>query len=142
MRVNSLYLNQKQVNQLIFLQKLSLPADDPVTPSEEPEGEWFLMYENKILIAFGLITPSRQWLDTAYLSRCCVHPDNRGLGIQKSLIRRRERFSRKKGYTWIITDTSTDNPASSNSLIRCKYKIIYPSSPWGNENSIYWAKRL
>ena len=52
------------------------------------------------------------------LCRSGVIKSFRGKGIQKKLIRSRERFSRTLGWKWLITDT-TDNPPSSNSLISC-----------------------
>ena len=134
-------LTEKDERDLKIIQRLCLPDDDPVTVNENPDGTWFLILDKR-LIAFALVVPSRQWVDTAYLSRCCVYPSHRGKGIQKRLIRSRERHIRAKGYTWMITDTSTNNPASSNNLIKCGYKVIYPTKPWANENSIYWAKKL
>ena len=134
-------LTEKHKRDLRVIQKLCLPDDDPVSARQNPDGTWFLIFDKR-LIAFGLVVPSRQLVDTAYLSRCCVYPSHRGQGIQRRLIRSRERYMRSQGYTWMITDTSTDNPASSNSLLKCGYKIIYPTKPWANSNSIYWTKKL
>ena len=42
---------------------------------------------------------------------------------------------------WIITDT-TDNPASSNSLINAGFKIYTPSAPWSFKHAIYWKYKI
>ena len=41
----------------------------------------------------------------------------------------------------MISDT-TDNVPSSNNLIKAGYKLIAPSAPWANGESLYWSKKL
>ena len=41
----------------------------------------------------------------------------------------------------MISDT-TDNVPSSNNLIKAGYKLIEPSAPWANGESLYWSKKL
>ena len=92
-------------------------------------------------VAFGILEPSKQWRDTAYLSRAGVLPAWRGQGLQRRLIALRERVARNKGFVWMISDT-TDNVPSSNNLIKAGYKLIEPSAPWANTDSLYWTKKL
>lgn len=122
------------------LQLICLPEDDPIFPEG---GWWWLGYSliNDQPVAFGILEPSQQWLDTAYLSRAGVLPSCRGKGLQRRLIGLRERMARKKGFTWMISDT-TENTPSANNLIKAGYKLLDPSSPWANTNSLYWAKKL
>ena len=125
---------------LRVLQLACLPQDDPIFPED---GWWWLGYNliNDQPVAFGILEPSQQWLDTAYLSRAGVLPAWRGKGLQRRLITLRERVARNKGFTWMISDT-TDNIPSSNNLIKCGYRLIEPSAPWANTDSLYWTKKL
>jgi hypothetical protein len=41
----------------------------------------------------------------------------------------------------LITDTYL-NPASSNSLISCGFRLFEPSNPWGARGTLYWRKKL
>lgn len=131
-------LTPKIREQLLRLQQACLPDDGPVFPET---GQWWLGYSNKQPIAFCLVKPSKYWLDTAYLARSGVLYLWRGKGLQKRMIRIRERHARAKGYTWMVSDT-TENPPSANSLARMGYQMFDPTMPWGNETSLYWRKRL
>ena len=81
--------------------------------------------DNNQAVAFGILEPSQQWLDTVYLSRAGVLPAWRGQGLQRRLIALRERLARRQGFVWMISDT-TDNVPSSNNLIKAGYKLIAP----------------
>lgn len=120
------------------LQFACLPEDAPVFPED---GVWWVGHDGSQAVAFCLIEPSCQWLDTAYLARSGVLKAWRGMGLQKKMITIRERYARSVGYRWMISDT-TDNPPSSNSLIAKGYRIFDPSAPWGMDCTIYWRKRL
>ena len=120
------------------LQKECLPHDDLYNVLD---GWWWIAYDNDLPIGFSGLVRSKRWSDTGYFCRAGVVKRYRGKGIQKDLIRVRERKARKLGFNWIITDT-TDNPPSSNSLISCGYKLFNPSIPWGGRRTLYWRKRL
>lgn len=120
------------------LQVSCLPDDDPVFPVN---GWWWIGYSDKYPIAFCLLQPSSGWLDTVYLARSGVLYLWRGRGLQKRMITLRERFAKKRGYVWVISDT-TDNPPSANSLARRGYQMFNPARPWALENSLYWRKKL
>ena len=106
-------------------------------------GAWWVGYDVTGPIAFGGIHPSKQHAKTAYLCRVGVVHRARGRGLQKKLIQIRERWARKQGIEWIVTDTAPDNPASSNSLISCGYKLWRPKNRWaGYSPALYWRKRL
>jgi GNAT superfamily N-acetyltransferase len=125
-------------DQLIRLQKACLPDDEPADPNE---GQWWLGYSGGQPIAFCQLKASTRWLDTAYLARSGVLYLWRGKGLQKRMIRIREREARRLNYTWMVSDT-TENPPSANSLARTGYQMFDPATPWGNETSLYWRKRL
>jgi GNAT superfamily N-acetyltransferase len=78
---------------------------------------------------------------TGYLCRAGVLESHRGRGLQKRLIRVRERKARKLGWTHVVTDTY-ENPASANSLIKCGFRSYLPRNPWGAKGVAYWIKRL
>ena len=61
--------------------------------------------------------------------------------ITEKTISIREKFAKKLGYNWVVTDT-TDNIPSSNSLISKGYKLFEPSNPWAHDNSLYWRKKI
>jgi GNAT superfamily N-acetyltransferase len=124
---------------LLFLQKKILPEDIPYKPDR---GHWWIAYaECGKPVAFAGIVRSTRWTDTGYLCRAGVIGSYTGHGLQKRLIKARLTQARKLGWNWCITDT-TDNPASSNSLISCGFKIYTPSSPWSFKNAIYWKYKV
>lgn len=120
------------------LQLQCLPCDKPYNTSN---GFWWVAYEGCEPVAFAGVVQSSQWIDAGYLCRSGVLPAYRGKGLQKRLIRARERKAREMGWNWLITDTR-HNPASSNSLIACGYRLFIPSRPWGHSDAIYWRKEL
>ena len=125
---------------LQFLQALILPHDKPLKTGL---GAWWLVEDvGGEPVAFAGIKPSLQWLDTMYLCRAGVIPELRGHGLQKSLIAVRERYARRMGMAWLISDT-TDNPASANSLASRGFRMFEPSRPWGgSKRTLYWRKRI
>lgn len=124
---------------LTWLQLEALPHDDPLPPAA---GDfWWVAYDKDQPVAFAALRPSSQFSNVGYLSRCGVVPSKRGQGLQRRLLLARERFARRQGWTHLVTDTR-GNPASSNNLIRCGYRMYTPSSPWGFDDACYWIKAL
>ena len=105
------------------------------------EGWWWIAYDGGNPVGFAVLCPSVRWCDCGYLSRAGVIPSARGKGLQKKLIRARMRKARSVGYRWLVSDT-TDNPASSNSLIATGFKLFNPSQPWAYRRSLYWRLKL
>ena len=126
-------------SKLDALQKKCLPGD---TPSDTTTGWWWIVYDALNLpCAFAGLVPSVRWRDTGYLCRAGVISSHRGQGLQKRLIRARVRQAKALGWNWLITDTY-ENPASSNSLIACGFKLFEPTKPWGADKTLYWRKKL
>jgi GNAT superfamily N-acetyltransferase len=131
--------NPAMVNLLIHLQKQILPADSPYKPDR---GHWWVAYaEDGKPVAFAGLVRSIKWTDTGYLCRAGVLDEFTGHGLQRRLILARIRKAKELGWNWLITDT-TNNPASSNSLINCGFKIYTPGQPWGFRNAIYWKYKV
>jgi GNAT superfamily N-acetyltransferase len=129
---------QSVQDQLYALQKICLPYDEPVDTNF---GCWWVASQNGVDIGFAGLTRTQSWSDCGYLCRAGVVPDARGKGLQKQLIRIRIRQAKTLGWKWLVTDT-TDNLASSNSLIACGFKMFKPTRPWGFKNTIYWRRKL
>lgn len=124
---------------LARLQKQALPYDDPL---DTTDGYWWIAWaEDGRVAGFCALHPSQRWSDAAYLSRAGVVPHYQGHGLQKRLIKARERFARRLGYVWLVSDT-TDNPPSANSLISCGFKTYLPSTPYVASTTVYWRKRI
>ena len=132
------YGNLSQIQTLMQLQREILPGDRPVTIDNT---YWWIAYDGDKPIGFSGYRASRQWCHTAYLCRAGVLSAYRGKGLQRRLIRVRERHAKRLGFIWAISDTS-DNPASANNLIACGYRMYEPQSPWGWRHTCYWRKKL
>lgn len=116
-----------------------LPSDD--LPNFN-QGWWWIAYDdNGDAIGFAGLYPSIQWDKVGYLCRAGVVESARGKGVQKALIKARIRLAKKMGYEWLVSDTRR-NPASSNALIACGFKMYEPQRPWGFKNSIYFRLKL
>jgi GNAT superfamily N-acetyltransferase len=129
---------QSVQDKLLALQESCLPYDEPVDTNF---GCWWVASENGVDIGFAGLTRTQSWSDCGYLCRAGVVPDARGKGLQKQLIRIRIRQAKTLGWKWLVTDT-TDNLASSNSLIACGFKMFKPTRPWGFKNTLYWRRKL
>lgn len=123
---------------LLELQKICLPDDKVFEPSD---GYWWIAYAGDLPIAFAGLTASRSQHRGGYLCRAGVVPGYRGLGLQRRLIRVRERFAKKLGWKVLVTDTFM-NPSSSNNLISCGYRQFSPDIPWGYQTAQYWRKYI
>ena len=124
---------------LIFLQKKILPQD---VPADTTRGHWWIAYAPcGKPVAFAGIVRSTRWTDTGYLCRAGVIDEFTGNGLQLRLIQARLRKAKELGWAWCITDT-TDNPASSNSLINAGFKLYTPANPWGFPRALYWKRKI
>ena len=123
---------------LIALQKECLPLDKPVKPTY---GYWWILYHAGQPVGFAALNSSYRWAKTGYLMRAGVVQEHQGRGLQRRLIRVRERKARQMGWEYMLSDTHY-NPASANNLIKCGYKMYEPSTEWAFKASNYWIKKL
>ena len=126
------------VSLLIRLQKICLPSD---TTYDVSGGYWWIAYDAGNAIGFAGLTRTNSWTDCGYLCRAGVLETHQGRGLQKRLIKARIAQAKKLKWNWLITDTHV-NPASSNSLIKCGFKLFEPTAPWAFKTSLYWRKKL
>ena len=131
-------LTKENLKVLKSLQKMCLPLDSPYV---EQNGWYWLGFWNQTPVAFCIMAPSIRFSDCVYLARAGVLQEFQGRGLQKKMITLREKWARKHGYKWSITDTS-ENPPSANSLISRGYRLYEPNNPWGLARAIYWRKKL
>jgi len=124
---------------LTFLQRKILPQD---TPYLTDRGHWWIVYAPcGKPVAFAGMVRSTRWTDTGYLCRAGVMDGFTGHGLQLRMIKARLRKAKELGWAWCITDT-TDNPASSNSLINAGFKLYTPANPWGFARALYWKRKI
>lgn len=106
------------------------------------KGFWWLVLSRGEAVGYAGLTQST-WHHTAgYFKRVGVRKDHTGQGLQRRLIDVRLRKARAHGWGFAITDCTTCNPASANSLIARGFKVFMPRTPWALDNSIYWRKTL
>lgn len=100
--------------------------------AEDPEGA---------AVGFAGLTVSLRE-GGAYLCRAGVLKDHRGHGLQRRLIKVREKFARQCDLNFMVTDTVEGNYHSANNLIEEGFRLYDPLTPWGSVGSLYWRKEL
>ena len=120
------------------LQLEILPAD---ALDDVSGGYWWIAYSDGNPVGFCGVKQSSRWFDTGYLCRAGLLPEHTGKGIQKRMIRVRAQLAKKVGWRWLISDTY-ENPASTNSLTACGFKMYTPSIKHGAHGTCYWRKKL
>jgi len=111
-------------------------------PVELEDATWWIGYDDGKPIAYCGVKDSATLLGWGYMCRAGVHPQHRGNGYQQRLIRKRIRYARENAMRGLRTDTSYDNVASSNSLIKCGFKLFIPRHKWAFRQSLYWRLDL
>lgn len=111
-------------------------------PPEWDYGWWWIGWERRSATpaAFCGVVQSSLSEHACYLKRAGVVRGHYGQGLQRRMIRFRERKARLLGFTRAVTDTTT-NHRSANNLIAEGYRLFNPE-PWAWEHSLYWTKDL
>jgi GNAT superfamily N-acetyltransferase len=119
---------------------LLFPGDDPI---DDPDSHiWFVGFEagKPVCYASLKLLPNES---SAFLSRCGVLRSHRGQGLQKRLLRARERAAKAEGCTGhLITYTVPENAPSINSLTSCGFKAYIPPYNWAGDDVVYFRKKL
>jgi GNAT superfamily N-acetyltransferase len=120
------------------MDRLCLPSDAPCCLHD---AKWWVAKVEGVTAAYG---GAKVLLgeNVAYLCRAGVLSQFRGQGLQLALIRRRVRWARGLGLREVITDTSLDNVASSNNLMKAGFRLYLPEHPWGLPVTNYWHLKL
>lgn len=131
--------DHKQCKVVEKIHKRCFPDDDVLSPKEG--GFWWVVKLGAEVVGFCAMRRSTRWTDTGYLWRSAVVREHRGKGLQKRMIKVREKEARRQGWVWLISDTN-DNTSSANNLIKSGYTMYDPSWPYGVDTTCYWRKRL
>jgi len=126
---------------VLALDEICFPAD---VRTSLDGALWWLVTLGKEVVGYAGLRPCQmpQNRGAAFLCRVGILRKHRGRGLQKRLIRVRERAARAAGIDEVITYTAAWNLPSANSLISCGYRLYRPESLWGGDTSLYWRKRL
>lgn len=113
-------------------------------PAKIKAGVWWIAYHTttKMPVAYAGLGLNWKSEGIGFLRRVGVMKWARGNGLQRRLIQTREMHARRLGLEEMQTYTVFDNPASSNNLIRCGYKLFVPKKLYQGKNILYWRKDL
>lgn len=107
---------------------------------EDFTAMWVVWNEAGIPVGFACA----KWIakeKSVFLARAGVKKIARGNGIQRRLIRVRERWAKAVGAKAVITYTLYENHSSTVNLIKSNYTLYQPAYPWvGKVN--YFRKLL
>lgn len=109
---------------------------------QQLHGDWWIAYRNGAPVAFAGLWPSVRSPGSGYLCRAGVMPEARGEGLQRRLIKVREKEARKKRWVALFSDCRPGNAHSLNNLFACGYRAFVPSDPWSGEEWNYVRKIL
>lgn len=111
---------------------------------EHLHGDWWIAYdrETKAPVAFAGLWPSVRIAGAGYLCRAGVLPQGRGQGLQRKLIKVREREARKKRWVVLLSDVAPGNAHSLNNLYACGFRAFVPGDPWTGDEWNYVRKIL
>jgi GNAT superfamily N-acetyltransferase len=121
------------------LERACFAGDAPYT---NPKAVWFLAFEGRTPIGFASVTPVHGEPGVWFLSRAGVLKGWRGRGLQKRLIRVREKYVRSRGGHTMLTYVHPQNMASANNLIAEGYRLYDPQWKWGLKSALYFYKKL
>lgn len=120
-------ISRQGLVQIGELDSACFPGDDSIKAADLSHGWWWLLFDDAGQhIAYCGV---RKWWGTrAFLTRTGVAKVARGRGLQRRMIKLRERKARSEGLSRMLTYTTTDNWASSNNLIQMGYRLWVPST--------------
>lgn len=115
------------------------PGDD--YPSNNGLVLWLITerFSNRYV---GFCTLNRLSDGIIFFSRAGILKGHRGNNLHNRMIKTRERYARKNGFSHIITYTIKDNPNSFCHLIKHGYKIYEPDYAWVGRDVFYFIKDL
>lgn len=114
----------------------------PHIDDQIPVGDLWFAYQagRDEPVAFASLWPSQRVDGAGYLARAGVLPIARGQGLQKRLVKAREKHARLKGWHVMFSDVEPGNAHSLNNLFACGYRAFVPSDPWQGKPWVYLKK--
>jgi GNAT superfamily N-acetyltransferase len=123
------------------LDEICFPADHRVAV---PGSLWWVAWDGTEPVAYAGLRlcsmPENRGL--GFLCRAGVVPSHRGRGLQKRLIRIRERAARELGLKELVTYCICSNSPSLNSLVGCGFRFYSPATKYGGPGAVYLRKEL
>lgn len=116
-----------------------LIGPDAATPVLE-DHVWWLAYVDGRVAGYAGLRVCKTEGGYGFLARAGVLREHRGQGLQRRLIRVRDREARRLGLRRSITYTSQRNYASANNLISCGYRLYDPQYRFGVKDAMYFIK--
>lgn len=126
---------------VLALDEICFPEDYRITT----EGAmWWVVWCGEHPVGYAGLRPCKAEVNRGigFLNRAGVLKEHRGKGLQKRLIRVRERAAVAAGMREVVTYVASWNCASINSLIACGYKTYCPDTKWGGTGAVYLWKKL
>jgi len=120
------------------LHNLIFPNDELIAPTAM-SMMWVGEDESGTPVAFCTARKLR-WENAVFLERAGVLPLASGLGLQRRMIRLRERWAREIDATTCLTYTMLKNYASIVNLLRCGYRFYSPHSKWVGDRVHYFRR--
>jgi RimJ/RimL family protein N-acetyltransferase len=126
---------------VLALDEICFPEDLRVSLDA---ARWWLVKRGEKVVGYAGMRPCQlpHNRGVGFLCRVGILREHRGHGLQKRLIRVRERAARSLGLRELVTYTTPWNLASANSLIACGYRLYRPESRWGGAESLHWRRGL
>jgi GNAT superfamily N-acetyltransferase len=103
-----------------------------------PQSYWFVIFDGDEWIAYGAARVHN--ITSIYLGPTYVKENYRGQGLQVKLIKRRIRLAKRLGHTKVISSTFTNNFASINNLIECRFKMVKTWLSEPEPHTLYWER--
>jgi len=103
--------------------------------------QWWIAFLDDAPVAYAGLHPSSHHKRAGFLARAGVLPKHRGNGLQRRLIRVREKEAIKRRLFRMVSFTR-NNPPSANNLIACGYSVFIPKKLWAPSDATYWHKVL
>jgi GNAT superfamily N-acetyltransferase len=123
------------VDAIRWMDRVCFPQEHHVSFSG---AHWWMVFDgDDVPVAYAGLTYFATGV--AFLSRVGVLPGSRGNGLQRRLIRCRERRANRDGYPRVVSYTTPSNTKSSNNLIHCGYRLYVPPILWAGDVN-YWEK--
>ena len=106
-----------------------------------PESHWWIVEdEDRRPGGFAGLFEYDDRKRTGFLCLAGIIPRLRGQGLQRRLIRVRERRAKILKLSRLISYTASDNVTSANNLLACGFRLYTPRWEWGIKGGFYLQK--
>lgn len=115
------------IDLILDLDERVMSGSSLITRNAAQRSTWWVGYDGAKPVAYaGVCKGQKEWRGLAYADRCGVLKEYRGQGLQRRMLRVRERYARKQGWTGLWAYSAAWNAYSSNNLIACGWQVFEP----------------